>query len=92
MPHMSQTPASIPASSIPIKMRKHVGVGAIEKIMCNNSKNDRLVQLADMCAVAIVRSYRNDRADHDRWRTMLKDRIEDVWEFGRVAPHLPIPT
>lgn len=47
-----------------------------------DSKSDVLVQLADMCAGAIARSYRKDRAERERWRKMLAPRIDDVWEFG----------
>lgn len=61
-------------------LRRQVGE-SIKSIRFGNSKNDRLVQLADMCAGAIARSYRTDRTDSDRWRTMLAPRINDVWEF-----------
>jgi hypothetical protein len=40
-----------------------------------------LVQLVDMCAGAIARSYRADRKNRDRWRQMLAPRINDVWDF-----------
>jgi hypothetical protein len=62
-------------------MRRKLGKGVIKDVRFKDSKNDVLVQLADMCAGAIARSYRKDRRDSARWRTMLKPRIEDVWEF-----------
>jgi hypothetical protein len=40
-----------------------------------------LVQLADMCAGAIARSYKRGRKNHDRWRKALAPRINDVWDF-----------
>jgi hypothetical protein len=62
--------------------RRSLAPGRIEKLSFQNSQGDRLVQLADMCAGAIARSYRNDREDAGRWRGILRPKIEDVWEFG----------
>lgn len=65
-------------------LRRHVGPGKIGKVAFADSKGDNLLQLADMCAGAIARSYRaGDRPNADRWRRMLKPKTEDVWEFGR---------
>lgn len=61
--------------------RKQLGPGQLEKLSFQDSASDRLVQLADMCAGAIARSYKKDRADAARWRGMLASKIEDVWEF-----------
>lgn len=61
-------------------LRRKLGEGVIKDIRLKNSKNDVLVQLADMCAGAIGRSYRN-RPNKDRWRRMLQPRLDDVWEF-----------
>lgn len=62
-------------------LRRRLGSGAVKDVRFKNSRNDVLVQLADMCAGAIARSYRPDRDNHDRWRNMLAPRINDVWEF-----------
>lgn len=62
-------------------LKRHTGPGAIREVRFSNSKNDRLVQLADMCTGAIARSFRDNRADADRWRHMLGNKIEDVWKF-----------
>lgn len=62
-------------------LKRHTGPGAIREVRFSNSKNDRLVQLADMCTGAIARSYRQDRADARRWKDMLADKIEDIWDF-----------
>jgi hypothetical protein len=59
---------------------RHRG-GAVKDVRFKDSRNDVLVQLADMCAGAIARSYRSDRADGRRWRDMLQPRIDDVWDF-----------
>ena len=62
-------------------LRRHCGDGAVKHVRFANSANDRLIQLADMCAGAIARSYKRERSDADRWRQMLLPKIEDVWEF-----------
>jgi hypothetical protein len=55
--------------------------GAIKSFAFKDSANDSLVQLADMCAGAIARSYRKDRQGPTRWREMLGKRIDNVWDF-----------
>jgi hypothetical protein len=45
-----------------------------------DSHRDQLAQLADMCVGAIARSYR-DRPAPDRWRSVLRARIQNVWDF-----------
>jgi hypothetical protein len=61
-------------------LRRQAG-DRVKSIAFSNSKNDLLVQLADMCAGAIARSFRMDRPDRRRWRQMLRPRIDDVWIF-----------
>ena len=55
---------------------------AVRDVRLKNSKNDRLVQLADMSAGAVARSYKRDKPDAARWRRMIAPRVEDVWEFS----------
>lgn len=62
-------------------IRKRTRDGAVRSCKFSDSKNDPLVQLADMCAGAVARSFRRDRDDPWRWRNMLKPRIDDVWRF-----------
>lgn len=62
-------------------IRKRVREGAVKECRFSDSKGDALIQLADMCAGAIARSYRPDRDDRDRWRMMLQPRIDDIWDF-----------
>ena len=64
-----------------VALRNRLGRGAIKGVRFKDSRNDVLVQLADMCAGAIARSYRIDRKNHNRWRRMLAPRINDVWDF-----------
>jgi hypothetical protein len=61
--------------------RKRLRPGMIKDVRFKNSRSDILVQLADMCAGAVARSYRSDRPQHDRWRKMLARKLDDVWEF-----------
>jgi hypothetical protein len=63
-------------------LRRGCGRGAIKDVRFKESERDRLVQLADMCAGAIARSFKPDRDDKDRWRKMLGRKIHDVWRFG----------
>ncbi len=63
------------------QLRRHVGSGKLKGIKFAKSHGDPLVQLADMCAGAIARSYRPDREHRSRWRRMLGPRIDDVWDF-----------
>lgn len=63
-------------------LRSQSEVGKLASVKFAESHRDNLIQLADMAAGAIFRSYRaDDRKDADRWRTMLASKIEDIWEF-----------
>lgn len=64
-------------------LRKHIGPGCVRQVDLKDSEKDQLVQLADMCAGAIARSHRTDRADSNRWRSQLlrSGKIENVWDF-----------
>jgi len=55
--------------------------GRIKDVRFKDSAGDLLVQLADMCAGAIARSFRTDREDQSRWRRMIERRIESIVEF-----------
>jgi len=62
-------------------IRRKVREGAVRDCRFSDSKSDPLIQLADMCAGAIGRSFRIDRRDAHRWRDMLRPRLDDVWRF-----------
>jgi len=47
-----------------------------------DSHRDVLIQLADMVAGAIHRSYYADKNDKDLYRGIIEQRIEDEWKFG----------
>jgi hypothetical protein len=44
-------------------------------------KSNALIQLADMVASGLARSYRPEKADAHTYREILRPRIEDVSEF-----------
>lgn len=63
-------------------LKQQVQTGKIISVKFAESHRDNLIQLADMAAGAIARSYREDDRKHaDRWRKMLGGKIEDVWDF-----------
>lgn len=63
-------------------LKQQVQAGKIISVKFAESHRDNLIQLADMAAGAIARSYREDDRKHaDRWRKMLAGKIEDVWDF-----------
>lgn len=63
-------------------LKREAGEGKIASVKFAESHRDNLIQLADMVAGAIARSYREgDRNAHDRWRKMLGDKIRNIWDF-----------
>jgi hypothetical protein len=62
-------------------LKRHLDNGAVKSIRFKDSHRDSLVQLADMCAGAIARSYKVDRTNARRWRNMLRNKIDDIWDF-----------
>ena len=56
--------------------------GMVSKLKFVNSKNDFLIQLADMCCSAIAYSYnRADKLESDIYVKLLGQRINNIWEF-----------
>ena len=63
-------------------LKREAGEGKIVSIRFAESHRDNLIQLADMVAGAIARSYREgDRNQHDRWRKMLNSKVRKIWDF-----------
>lgn len=64
-------------------LRRQLRDGQIAKFKFVDSKRDNLIQLADMCAGAILRAYRDDARRETAWLDILRraKRIEDVWQF-----------
>lgn len=63
-------------------LRQQLGAGVIKKFRFVDSKKDNLIQLADMVAGAIAKSYQNHK-EGDRWTQLLDKRIENIWEFNQ---------
>jgi hypothetical protein len=63
-------------------LKRESAAGKIISVKFAESHRNNLIQLADMVAGAIARSYRkDDRNEHDRWRKMLGGKIQNVWDF-----------
>jgi hypothetical protein len=64
-------------------LRKQLNAGTIKKLKFVNSKSDNLIQLANMVAGALARSYegRGGRPGDARWRRMIHRHVEDIWQF-----------
>ena len=61
-------------------LRAKVGRDVFRKLKFVNSKNDSLIQLADMVAGAISKAHRPKRRDHS-FKEKISHRIEDLWLF-----------
>jgi len=63
-------------------LRKQMPPGTIKDIKFCDSKNDILIQLADMVVSAYSRPYNNaNKADAFKWRNMIESKIENIWNF-----------
>ncbi len=55
----------------------------IQSIKFYDSQYNSIIQLADMGAGSIARSYKRNKKDCHEYRKILLPRIEDIWEFDR---------
>jgi hypothetical protein len=63
-------------------LRKQMPPGTIKDIKFCDSKNDILIQLADMVVSAYSRPYNNsNKTDAFKWRNMIESKIENIWNF-----------
>ncbi len=63
-------------------LRKEIPFGTIKNLKFCDSKNDVLIQLADMIVSAYSRPYNNpEKQDAFKWRNMIESRIENTWNF-----------
>lgn len=69
--------------NLQVYLRRQLPQGCVRKLRFVDSVNDDLIQLADMCAGAILRARRTDNRREDRWLAMLRDarRVKDLWDF-----------
>jgi hypothetical protein len=61
--------------------RQQVQANVTKNMKFVNSKNDNLVQLADMVAGSILRSTQTDKSDYQAYKQVIRARIEDIWFF-----------
>lgn len=53
----------------------------IDNLKFRDSNKDVLIQLADMIAGSIKRSYDSDKTDKLEYKEAIRKRLEDIWEF-----------
>lgn len=63
-------------------LKENLEEDKIKNVKFVDSKTDNLIQLADMLVGAIARSYNHNRKDNNRWRIILKSKINNIWEFS----------
>ncbi len=62
--------------------RKHVQKEKYKTLKFCDSKNDVLIQLADMIVSAYSRPYNNPtKKDAYKWRNMIDDKVVGTWKF-----------
>lgn len=66
-------------------LRQEIGSQKIGKFRFVDSQQDSLIQLADMVVGAIARHYNGNRKDASRWYEMLKNKIDDIWNFTEAS-------
>lgn len=71
-------------NNLVVYLRKHLNSSA-QKVMKNlrfrDSKEDVLIQLADMVAGAIRKYYDHNADDWDIYKKVIKGREDDIWPF-----------
>lgn len=55
--------------------------GVIKDLKFVNSKNDNLIQLADMVAGSIMKTTQSGRNDSQNYIKVIQRRVEDIWHF-----------
>lgn len=55
----------------------------LEDVRIVDSRNNVLIQLADMVAGTLRRHAEQQKKDAVQYRALIEKRIEDVWNFGR---------
>lgn len=59
------------------------GIPILEDLRIVDSKNNVLIQLADMVAGTLRRCAEHQKQDAVHYRKIIEKRIENVWDFGR---------
>lgn len=66
-----------------LNLQKAVNDNVIQDLKFVDSKRNVLIQLADMVTGSINRKYSADKLDSSIYLDIIRNRIEDIWEFGR---------
>lgn len=53
----------------------------IARVRFVDSSTNNLIQLADLIAGSLLRSYQVNKTDAEAYRLIIKKRLEDVWNF-----------
>ena len=61
-------------------LKDQIASGCIKKVRFASSKNDHLIQLADMVTGAVARLY-SQKKDNSRWHAMIAHKIANLWRF-----------
>jgi Protein of unknown function (DUF3800) len=64
-------------------LRKHFDAANVRAVDLKDSRDDELIQLADMAVGAIARSCKPDQAESGQWLEKLRagGHIDNIWEF-----------
>jgi len=69
------------AASAYFRQQLNINENIIHDMKFVNSKNDNLIQLADMIAGAILRTTQLDKTDNNDYFNVIRGHIEDLWNF-----------
>jgi hypothetical protein len=64
-----------------VYLRNNIEPGTIKNLRFRDSNRDVLIQLADMVAGSIGRTFQKDKTDCDLYWDIIKCRNEDLWIF-----------
>lgn len=62
-------------------LRKNLKLGTIKDLKFRDSKNNVLIQLADMIIGAISKSYDKEKTDYLDYIKIIHKKIDDIWEL-----------
>ena len=67
-----------------LRQELNQGDRLIAQCKFKDSKSSPIIQLADMVAGSIARSYYPDKGENKKYRRILQPNIDDIWEFGAI--------
>lgn len=69
------------AANTYLKKELNKSSSVVKNLKFVNSKKNSLIQLADMVAGAIYKSYQTERTDSREYIDQIRKRISDIWDF-----------